>query len=74
MYSFGDMSFSKASLAGRPAARTQVYLLSELRSALRAPLVTIASTHREQFAQTSTTLCFERRFGLHLPRPSPRLH
>ena len=41
MYSFRDISISKASLAGRQAAHTQVCPLfeKELRSALRAPLV-----------------------------------
>ena len=41
MYSFGDISISKALLAGRPAAHTQFCPLfrKELRSALRALLV-----------------------------------
>ena len=41
MYSFGDISISKASLAGRQATHTQVCPLfkKELRSALRGLLV-----------------------------------
>ena len=45
MYSFGDISFSKASLANRPLILRLVrYLNKELCSALRAPLV-INSLH-----------------------------
>ena len=47
MYSFGDMSFSKASSGFRyQAAHTQIYPLykEELRYALRAPLVNIVKT------------------------------
>ena len=72
MYNFGDMSFSKALLAGRPAADTQICPLykEELRSAIRAPLVISGELCKyQQFAKSNHNISTSPSF-----RPSILVH